>query len=297
MALSLPERADLLTVLLAREIDDESIVVMGTGTPLTAVATLLALRHHAPRAHYTSPLAGGLSVRPHELTLAEMERAVYEHALMRSAQIIELWETATINPHTQRRWLQFFRPAQMDAMGNINNSVIGDYRRPRVRLPGSVGISDMAAYYHRLYAYVTRHVPAAFPERVDFVSAPGTLGSAAERERRGLRWGRPFRVFTDLCVLEFDEEGRMVVASVHPRTTIDEVRAATGFPLELRSQEVTPPPSESELAALREVDPNGLRRLELLPSRERREIIFQALRGASPSYRVPRPPEPDAARG
>src|SRR6478736_4244577 len=161
-------RADLVTVLLAREVSDDSIVVMGTGTPLTAVATLVALFTHAPNATYTSPLAGAMSVLPHEVSFDRMEAAVFDHSIMRSAQIIDLWELATINPRTADRWLQFFRPAQLDQFGNINNAML---RRPDgsvLRLPGSVGISDMAAFYPRLYAYVPRHQPSAFPTQVDF---------------------------------------------------------------------------------------------------------------------------------
>lgn len=278
MALTLADRADLLTVLLARQIRDDSVVVMGTGTPLTAVATLVALHTHAPNASYTSPLAGALSVSPHGLTLDGLERVVFEHAQVRSKQIIDLWETATINPRMLSRWVQFFRPAQIDEFGNINNSVIGDYRRPRIRLPGSVGISDMAAYYEQLLAYVTRHVPEAFPAKVDFVSAPGTLGTEAERQARGLRWGRPARVFTDLAVLEFDEDGRMVLVSVHPDTTVREVQEATGFELRVRSDSVTNPPSEAELASLRDVDPDGLRMVEMMSSRDRRIFLERELR-------------------
>jgi glutaconate CoA-transferase subunit B len=277
MTRSLRERADLLTILLGREVDNDSVVVMGTGTPLTAVATLFALRNHAAGAAYTTPLAGGMSVVPHTLSLGSLERAAYDHAVMRSTQIIDLWEMATINPKVATRWLQFFRPAQMDQMGNMNNSLIGPAGGRQIRLPGSVGIGDMAAFYPRLFAYVTRHNPRAFPQQVDFVSAPGTLGTVEQRQARGLRWGRPLRVFTDLCVFEFDPEGRMELASVHPGVEIDEVVAATGFAFDSARAAITPAPSASEQAALEEIDPHGLRLLELLPARERRQVITEAL--------------------
>lgn len=277
MTRSLRERADLLTILLGREVDNESVVVMGTGTPLTAVATLFALRNHAAGAAYTTPLAGGMSVVSHALSLGSLERAAYDHAVMRSTQIIDLWEMATINPKVAARWLQFFRPAQMDQMGNMNNSVIGAAGGRQVRLPGSVGIGDMAAFYPRLFAYVTRHNPRAFPEHVDFVSAPGTLGTEEQRQARGLRWGRPLRVFTDLCVFVFDAQGRITLATVHPGVEIDEVVAATGFAFDSSNATVTAPPTASEQAALEEIDPHGLRLLELMPARERRQVITEAL--------------------
>lgn len=277
MSRSLRERADVLTVLLGREVTNDSVVVMGTGTPLTAVATLFALRNHAPSASYTTPLAGGLSVVPHQLSLGSLERSAYSHAVMRSAQIIDLWEMATINPKVADRWLQFFRPAQMDVYGNMNNSVIGPPGARKMRLPGSVGIGDMAAFYPRLYAYVTRHNTAAFPEKVDFVSAIGTVGTADERQARGLRWGRPYRVFTDLCIFEFGFDGRMLVKSVHAGVDPVEVASATAFSLDFSSATVTPPPTIEEIEVLNQVDPHGLRMLELLPARERRKLITEAL--------------------
>src|SRR5690606_40484753 len=176
------------------------------------------------------------------------------------------------------RGLQFFRPGQIDIYGNTNNSVIGDYRAPKLRLPGSVGIGDMAAFYPKLYAYVTRHNPLAFPERVDFISAAGTLGTREQRLARGLRWGRPYRVLTDLCVCEFDDEGRMVVVSRHPGVSRSDVADATGFPIRFAFDSLTEPPTESELEALHRVDPHGLRYLEFQPSRQRRSAIAQALR-------------------
>jgi glutaconate CoA-transferase subunit B len=151
--------------------------------------------------------------------------------------------------------------------------VIGDdYLRPKIRLPGSVGIGDMAAYYCPLYAYVTRHNPRAFPARVDFVSAPGTLGSERERVDRGLRWGRAEAVFTDLCTFEFDPSGRMRVSSIHPYADAAEVEAATGFEVEC-AEVVTDPPTERELGVLDAVDPGRLRDLEFVGAAERRQLI------------------------
>jgi glutaconate CoA-transferase subunit B len=277
LSLSIGERADLLTVLLSRQITNESVVVMGTSTPLTAVAILLALAHHAPAANYNTPMAGGFSVVPHSLSLLSIESDAFAHSALRSTQIIDGWEIATIVPRMAERFLQFFRPAQIDRFGNINNSVIGNYEHPRVRLPGSVGISDMAAYYPRLHAYVTRHDTKVFREAVDFISAPGTLGSVEERRARGLRWGRPYRVFSDLAVLGFDEAGRMEILSVHPGVTVDEVRAATGFVMSADTACDTEPPSAGELEVLKRVDPTGLRTMELVPSSDRRRLIREAL--------------------
>jgi hypothetical protein len=80
-----------------------------------------------------------------------------------------------------------------------------------------------------------------------------------------------------LCVFEFDAEGRMALATVHPGVDIGEVVAATGFTFDSSNAAVTEPPTASEQAALEEIDPHGLRLLELLPARERRQVITEAL--------------------
>ena len=57
-------------------------------------------------------------------------------------------------------------------------------------------------------------------------------------------------------------EGELILKSVHPCSSLDEVAAATGFPLRYFSVEKTPEPTEAEMRALREIDPKDYRNLE-----------------------------------
>ena len=41
--------------------------------------------------------------------------------------------------------------AQIDRFGNINATVIGEYEHPKVRLPGSGGSKEIAAWANRCY--------------------------------------------------------------------------------------------------------------------------------------------------
>ncbi len=71
----------------------------------------------------------------------------------------------------------------------------------------------------------------------------------------------PVRVITDKGILEADEDtGELVLASLYPGVTADEVRAAVGWPLRCRGTALgVEPPGEPELRLLREVlDPDGL---------------------------------------
>ena len=145
---------------------------------------------------------------------------------------------------------------------------------PGLRLPGSVGIGDMAAYYPRLYAYVTRHHPR--PSRAGRLrERPGTIGTEADRQARGLRWGRPHRVLTDLCVFEFGpgRPGRWWRPCTKAES-LEEVAAATGFAVTLAPEAgTTPAPTADELTTLSAVDPDGLRYLEILGARDRRQAL------------------------
>jgi glutaconate CoA-transferase subunit B len=153
----------------------------------------------------------------------------------------------------------FMGGAQIDRFGNINATVIGEYGKPKVRLPGSGGSKEIAAWANRCYI-ITPHQKRRFPESVDFRTSAGFLGSRSERQAARLRGGGPQAVVTDLCLMEPDEQGELVVTALHPGKTIKQVKENTGWEIkaipDLRSTE---PPSNEELRILREdLDPSGI---------------------------------------
>ena len=104
-----------------------------------------------------------------------------------------------------------------------------------------------------------KHDSKKFVEKLDFLTTPGYLTGPAAREAAGLpaKTG-PYRVITDLCVLDFAPDTmRMRVRSLHPGKTLEQVRAATGFELKACDPLLTTAePSDAELTLLRtEVDP------------------------------------------
>ena len=96
-------------------------------------------------------------------------------------------------------------------------------------------------------------------ERVDYVTSAGYGDGRDWRARTGLPGGGPSAVITTLGLFRFDAVTReMVLASVHPGVSVDEVRAETGWPLRLADPVAeTAPPSEDELAMIRRFDPEG----------------------------------------
>ena len=153
----------------------------------------------------------------------------------------------------------FMGGAQIDRYGNINATVIGEYGHPKVRLPGSGGSKEIAAWANRCYI-ITPHQKRRFPEKVDFRTSAGFLNKRAERQAAGLRGGGPQAVVTDLCIMEPDENGELVLTSLHPGKTVAEAKSNTGWDLQVALDvRITTPPSEEELRILREeLDPTGI---------------------------------------
>ncbi|WKU48028.1 CoA-transferase [Streptomyces sp. VNUA116] len=154
--------------------------------------------------------------------------------------------------------------AQLDRHGNQNISCIGDWRRPARQLLGVRGAPANTLNNPTSY-WIPRHSPRVLVEEVDMVSGVG-YDRAAAAGPSATRFHRIPRVVTDLAVLDFETPGRtMRVRSLHPGVTVAELRAATGFPLEVpRDVPRTRLPSAEELRLIREViDPDGLRAREV----------------------------------
>ncbi len=134
-----------------------------------------------------------------------------------------------------------------------------DYAKPKVRLPGSGGACDLGSFCWRTLV-VTKHDPRKFVNKLDFLTTPGFLTGPVAREAAGLPAGSgPYRVVTDLAVLGYHSENkRMQLLSLHPGVTLDQVKKATSFELEVADPlETTPEPRDEDLMILRtKVDPH-----------------------------------------
>jgi len=108
---------------------------------------------------------------------------------------------------------------------------------------------------------LNNHTPRLLVEKCDFISAFGWGdGGADARKRLGIPGGGPQLCITPLCVMDFAEDTKcMRLVSVHPGVTVDDVKDATGFPLEISDKLTTTKiPSLEELTILRgRVDPHG----------------------------------------
>ena len=242
---------EVMSVAAARALRDGQVCFVGIGLPSTAAN--LARRLHAPDLVLIYE-SGTLDTRPDELPLSIGDGGLATSAL-----------TVISVPEVFNYWLQpgridvgFLSGAQIDRFGNLNTTVIGEYDEPLVRLPGAGGAPEIAASCREVVV-VMRQRARAFVEQVDFVTSVGFGTGPHDRELLGLRGRGPTRVITDLGVLEPDPEAKeLVLTSVHEGVSVEEVRAQTGWELQVSADlGVTAPPTEAELAALRSMTTVG----------------------------------------
>jgi glutaconate CoA-transferase subunit B len=152
--------------------------------------------------------------------------------------------------------------AQIDKYGNLNSSVIGDYAKPKTRLPGSGGACEIATNAQRTFM-IMRLKRRAFVEKLDFITSPGHLSGGDSRSRLGLPGKGPEIVITDRAILNFDNADReMQLSALYPGVSEKDVRAETGWDLRRAPTiEEVSPPSVEELRLIREeLDPSGMYR-------------------------------------
>ncbi len=241
---------ELMIARAAQEIRDRELVFVGMRLPL--LAFLLARSTHAPRAVGLFE-NGVLRDTPAAAPLITMS----DPPNIREARMCMGMETAMGLLQSGRVSLGFIGGAEVDRHGNLNTSEVGDGGRA-VRLPGSGGACDIACLAGRLVV-VMKHERRRFVERVRHVTSPGWGDGGAWRERQGLVRGGPSAVITDKAVFGFHPRTReMVLLSVHPGSTAEEIQDLTGWPLTLPPRPPrTPEPTAVDVEVIRRYDPEG----------------------------------------
>jgi glutaconate CoA-transferase, subunit B len=239
---------EMMTVSAARALRDGMICFVGIGLP--SAAANLAKATHAPGLVLIYE-SGTIGAKPGLLPLSIGDGILAETA-----------DAVVSVPEIFNYWLQpgridvgFLGAAQIDKFGNINTTVIGgDYRDPKVRLPGAGGAPEIAASSREVIV-VVRQSKRSFVERVDFVTSVGYGSGPGDRERLGLTGAGPRRIITDLGVLSPDPDSlEFTLTGVYQGVPVDQVRSRTGWDLRIAPDlETIAPPTTAELTALREL--------------------------------------------
>jgi glutaconate CoA-transferase subunit B len=239
--------AETQTVVAARRLRGARTVFIGVGRPSTAA--MLALLVHNPELVLVYE-SGTVGAKPFHipLSIGDGELAATADFVVSVPEMFNYW----IGPG--RIEVAFLGAAQVDRYANLNSTVIGDYEHPKTRLPGAGGAPEIAASCDEVIVIVP-HSRRTFVERLDFVTTVGHGDGPGSRERLGFRGRGPTAVITDLGVLEPDPDTKqLVLTQVHPGVSAEQVLEATGWELRVRDELlVTEPPTDKELASLREL--------------------------------------------
>lgn len=229
--------ADFMAVAMARLLRDSSNVFHGLASPLPAVAIALARHLHNPQLRYLN-IAGGVDILPAGLAVSTCAPSF----LNGSRSFFSLTDIFDLSARGELD-TAFLGGVQVDRSGAINNSVIGPFDHPKVKLPGGAGSAAIVPSARRTIVWRTRHDPRSIVEQVQFATARGNVGE----------------VVTPLGVLVM-EDGELRIGGVFSISSEEEIRRETGFAISrARDFRLLDDPSPEERAALAELDPQGVR--------------------------------------
>ena len=225
---------EMMTIAAARHFRDRATCFVGVGTPSMAACLARSLGAPGIVLIYESGVVGAKpAVAP--LSIADGELAETADAIVSVPEFFSYWLQGG------RIDMAFLGTAQIDRFGNLNTTVAGEYLHPKVRLPGGGGAPEGARSSKEVFVLVKQST-RTFVEKLDFVTTAGR--------------GKVKAVITDLGVLRPDAEtGELALAARHPHVSVDDVRAATAWPLRILDPfEESMPPTTAELAALRDLE-------------------------------------------
>jgi glutaconate CoA-transferase subunit B len=244
--------SELMATAGAREVKDREVVAVGLGLPV--VASLLAKKTHAPNMTMLFEL-GVIDPEPIDPAVGLADPRVWYRAKVLSSFVDILGSIL----HKGRVDVGFLGGLETDQYGNLNTTLVGDPRGKFRHMVGSGGANDIASSAKR-NILIMRHDARKLKKAISFVTSPGYVSGGDSRAKAGLSGG-PSRVITDKAIFGFHPETKqMMVLSIHPGNTIEDVLGTMGFaPVVPKQVPFTEPPEKEQLRIIREeIDPKKM---------------------------------------
>lgn len=231
--------ADMMVVAIARRLKNNEKVFHGVASPVPMVATMLAKNSYAPKLVYLN-IAGGVNTKPKKLEKSTDGPELIEGC----ASMFTLTDIFDLSARGELD-VAFLSGVQIDVKGRLNVSAIGDFNKPKVRLPGGAGSAVLVPTVKKAFIWRTKHNKRTFVEKCDFVTTQGNIEY----------------IFTPLCIFKKDEEG-LKLDRIFKNSSLEEIIENTGF--EIRYDEIVyeKEPTKEEMDLLDKIDPEKIREIE-----------------------------------
>ena len=236
--------SELMACVFSREVKDGWLTIVGNASWVPLASLILAKELYAPN---ITILSLGYAVNPVGSIPWDMgDYTVYKDIcdlFITFEDVFDIEESGKID-------LFYAGGMQIDPYGGLNLVAIGDWKNPKVRGPGTIGLGFLPRAKN-VFIWAHRHNKRVFVEKLDFYSYKG---------HRGFKLlNGPKLVVTNLCVMDFNKNGRMRLRSVHPGVSVEMVIENTGFQLDIPGHvKETEPPTREELRILRKNDKLGI---------------------------------------
>ena len=219
---------------MARFIRPDEVTFSGVNSTFAMLACLLAKRAYDFDFTYIN-VAGGVDPDPSFIPLSSSDPVLSQGScsIFANEDFYDLCCRGGMD-------LCFLGAAQIDGEGRTNVSAIGDWHKPKVRLPGGGGGAVMLPTARRAVTWRTEHSPRSLVKKLDFVTAAGGMHGLA----------------TPIAIFE-KKDGRLALKHWHPDSSLEEVTERTGFSFDAAGATPTPPPTAGEREALASLDRDG----------------------------------------
>lgn len=237
-------------------IQPDQVIIVGTGLPL--IASALAKRYLQPSCTLIVE-SGLMDCRPLDMPRSVSDLRSMAHCAVPCPPYRYLGFQANELLWDHKRLIGFIGGAAVDPYGNVSSTCIGDYYKPKVRLPGSGGANGIASFCNTII--MMPHNRRHFTPTVNYITSPGWLDGPDGRKKSGLPTNRgPMAVVTDLGVMKFDAATkRMYLAGYYPFTSPEEILDNTGFDMDTDRAVLLPVPPQEIVNILRdEIDPEKI---------------------------------------
>lgn len=229
-------KAEMMIVTMARLLKDAENAFMGVASNLPFFAIWLGRKLYNPNLTWLN-IPGRINPSPDFAPRTTVHNQLYKgRASITLAEIFDMSARGELD-------VAFLSGVQIDSYGNFNLSHIAEGNRIKAQFTGGAGSALIYPNTKRVILWRTRHDTRTFIDKCPIVTASGNV----------------YRVVTPIAVFR-KEKGNLVLDSIHPYSSYEEIAENTGFPVS--PTPFTPPPTEEELRLIQEFDPEEIREIE-----------------------------------